>query len=93
MNSTYILHLGHLWLQAFVPPRRTKNYYTIQRSNFLPQREDILTQRSNLSPQRANILTQRSNLSPQWAKNNVNDLPQRARSNVNDLPPIGKIRS
>ena len=70
---------GHLWLQAFVPPRRTKNYYKIQRSNYLPQREDILTQRSNLSPQ--------------WAKNIMNDLPQRARNNVNDLPPIGKIRS
>ena len=58
MNSTYILHLGHLWLQDFVLPRWTKNYCTTQGSNYLPQRADIL-----------DILIQRTNLSPQWTNN------------------------
>ena len=46
----------------------------------------VQCKRSNYLPQRAEILNQEPNLLPQRAKNTVNDLPQMAKNNVDFFP-------
>ena len=46
----------------------------------------VQCKRSNYLPQRAEILNHESNLFHQRAKNTVNDLPQMAKNNVDLFP-------